>query len=49
MQRWLASVLLHCEQSFRRVKGYESITQVVANIKKEHEKNTIPAVIENAA
>ena len=24
-QRWLAAVLLHCEQQFRRVKGHASI------------------------
>ena len=29
-QRWLAAVLLHCEQRFRRVKGYASIDVVVA-------------------
>ena len=31
-QRWLASVLLHCEKGFRRVKGYEDITTVIENI-----------------
>jgi transposase-like protein len=31
-QRWLAAVLLHCEKKFRRVKGYESITLVIAFI-----------------
>jgi transposase-like protein len=28
-QRWLASVLMHCEKRFKRVKGYESITDVM--------------------
>ena len=31
-QRWLATVLLHCEQRFRRVKGHASIDEVVAAI-----------------
>jgi transposase-like protein len=39
MQRWLASVLLHCEKSFRKVKGYESINQVVKNILNEQENS----------
>ena len=34
-QRWLASVLLHCEKGFRRVKGYEDITTVIENIDNE--------------
>ena len=29
-QRWLGAVLLHCEQGFKRVKGYAAIKQVVA-------------------
>ena len=29
-QRWLAAVLLHCEQRFKRVKGHASIAAVVA-------------------
>jgi transposase-like protein len=31
-QRWLAAVLLHCEKGFRRVKGYDAISEVIANI-----------------
>lgn len=31
-QRWLASVLLHCEKGFRRIKGYRDIPRIVANI-----------------
>jgi len=31
-QRWLASVLLHCEKGFRRIKGYRDIPRVLANI-----------------
>ena len=31
-QRWLATVLLHCEKGFRRVKGYLGIAEVMATI-----------------
>ncbi len=31
-QRWLAAVLMHCEQQFRRIKGHASIDGVVATI-----------------
>lgn len=31
-QRWLASVLLHCETRFRRVKGYSEIAGVIQRI-----------------
>ncbi len=34
-QRWLGAVLLHCEQGFKRVKGYAAIKQVVAAIDAE--------------
>lgn len=34
-QRWLASVLLYAEKSFRTVKGHESIKAVLANIEAE--------------
>jgi len=33
-QRWLASVLLHCETRFQRVFGYREIPKVMSNIKK---------------
>ncbi len=36
MQRWLASVLLYCERGFRRIKGYASITEVVARIEDDN-------------
>ncbi len=39
MQRWLASVLLHCERGFNRVKGFASISAVIANIEAEEEKS----------
>lgn len=32
LQRWLGSVLLYCEQQFHRVRGYQEIDQVIANI-----------------
>jgi transposase-like protein len=35
-QRWLASVLLYAEKSFRTVKGHEHIQAVLANIEAEH-------------
>ena len=35
-QRWLASVLLYAEKSFRTVKGHEGIKAVLANIEAEH-------------
>lgn len=34
-QRWLGSVLLHCEKNFRRVKGYADITSVIKEIEKQ--------------
>jgi putative transposase len=35
MQRWLASVLLHCEQGFRKIKGHDYINQFIESIEKE--------------
>jgi len=40
-QRWLASVLLYAEKSFRAVKGRESIRAVLTNIEAEHSTNTL--------
>ncbi len=34
-QRWLAAVLLHCEEGFKRIKGYADIPAVVAVIEAE--------------
>lgn len=34
-QRWLGAVLLHCEQGFKRVKGYAAIKTVVTAIEAE--------------
>ncbi len=31
-QRWLGAVLLHCEQGFKRIKGYAAIKTVMAVI-----------------
>jgi len=39
-QQWLASVLLHCEKGFRRIKGYRDIPQVLANIEAIHTEAT---------
>ena len=35
MQRWLSSILLHCEQGFQRVRGYRTIPAVVAEIERQ--------------
>jgi len=37
-QRWLATVLLHCEKGFRRVKGYLEIEDLIATIEQAHEE-----------
>jgi transposase-like protein len=37
-QRWLATVLLHCEKGFRRVKGYLGISEVIATIEQIQEE-----------
>lgn len=37
-RRWLGSCLLYAESQFRRVKGYESIAEVMKNINREHEE-----------
>lgn len=42
-QRWLSSVLLFCEEGFRRVKGYRDIPQVFANIEKVHTEAMLQA------
>ncbi len=39
-QRWLASVLLHCEKGFNRVKGFASIPEVVESIEAEQKNQT---------
>jgi len=40
-QRWLATVLLHCEKGFRRVKGYLGIAGVIATIEQMHEEKYV--------
>lgn len=40
MQRWLASVLLHCEKGFNRVKGFASIGEVMTIIDREQTDNS---------
>lgn len=34
-QRWLASVILYCEQGFRRIKGYTHIADLIERIERE--------------
>ena len=36
LQRWLGTVLLYCEQQFKRVKGFAGIAQVLTTIEAEH-------------
>ena len=39
-QRWLASVLLYAERSFKTIKGHKSIVTVIANIEAEQAMTT---------
>lgn len=36
LQRWRGTVVLYCEQPFKRVKGCAGIPQVMATIEAEH-------------
>lgn len=36
LQRWLGTVLLHCEQQLKCVKGFAEIAEVMATIEVEH-------------
>ena len=36
LRRWLGTVLLYCEQQFKRVKGFAGIAEVMATIEAEH-------------
>lgn len=49
MQRWLASVLLHCEKGFRRIKGFASIPDVVKQIDAAEEITRSPKILKKAA
>jgi transposase-like protein len=49
MQRWLASVLLHCEKGFRRIKGFASITDVVKQIEAGEEITQSQKTLKKAA
>jgi putative transposase len=40
-QRWLAAVLLHCEQRFKRIKGHEGIESVLAAIDASQEEQEV--------
>ena len=41
-QRWLATVLLHCEKGFRKVKGYLGIPEVMATIEQLQGEQAFP-------
>ncbi|MFH0832819.1 MAG: IS256 family transposase, partial [Candidatus Aenigmatarchaeota archaeon] len=41
MQRWLASVHLHCEKGFKRIKGFASIPIVIEQIEAADKKNVV--------
>jgi hypothetical protein len=36
-ERWFATVLLHCEKGFQRVKGYLGIAEMMTTIEQIHE------------
>jgi putative transposase len=36
-QRWLGTVLLHCEKGFQRIRGYADIARLLEMIEAEHE------------
>lgn len=40
-QRWLATVVLHCEKGFRRVKGHLGIAEVIATIEQIQEEKDV--------
>jgi transposase-like protein len=40
-QRWLATVLFHCEKGFRRVKGYLGIPEVIVTIEQIQEEQVL--------
>ncbi len=48
-QRWLASVFLHCEKRFRRVKGYDEIAGVIKRIEIIQEGNKDQKDLKKAA
>lgn len=44
-QRWLGTVLLHCEEGFRKVRGFRQIKSVTEEIKRQQvEKQDRPAL-----
>ena len=49
LQRWLGSVLLHCEEQFKKVEGYKEIAQAVANIEALEQAEQRPAAMKRAA
>lgn len=49
LQRWLGSVLLHCEEQFKKVEGYKEIAQAVANIEALEHAEQQAAAMKGAA
>lgn len=43
LQRWLAAVMLECEQGFRRIKGYKSIPEVISRIEEQSKNDYVGA------
>ena len=46
MQRWLAAILLECEEGFRKVRSFRSIPDVIAEIERQREakKQPLPTI-----
>lgn len=42
MQRWLAAILLNCEEGFRKVRSYSSIPVVIAEIERQRAEKKLP-------
>lgn len=40
-QRWLGAVLLHAEENFKAVKGYQAIPEVIRNIKHQQAREIV--------
>lgn len=49
LQRWLGSVLLYCEEQFKKVEGYREIAQAVANIEALEQTGQQSAAMKRAA
>lgn len=49
LQRWLGSVLLYCESRFKKVDGYDQITQALANIEAQEQAEQSSAEVRKVA